>query len=70
MNILEIEGAKKDIKEMARRLGLAWEDRILLNYVVIFERLKKECRLPFSDITFKNFEQFPVDIRDYRFLLT
>jgi adenylate cyclase, class 2 len=67
---LEIEGGKKDIKDMARRLGLAWEDRILLNYVAIFERLKKECQLPFSDITFKNFERFPVDIRDYRFLLT
>jgi hypothetical protein len=34
-----------------------------------FERLKKECHLPFSDITFKNFEQFPTDIRDYRFVL-
>ena len=67
---LEIEGSKENIREMAQRLGLVWEDRVILNYITIFERLKKECNLPFSDITFKNFEQFPTDIRDYRFLLT
>lgn len=66
---LEIEGTKKDIRDMAQRLGLVWEERIILNYVTIFERIKKECRLPFSDITFENFERFPVDIRNYRFLL-
>ena len=66
---LEIEGSKENIRDMVQRLGLVWEDRILLNYIAIFERLKKECRLPFSDITFKNFEPFPTNIRDYRFLL-
>ena len=66
---LEIEGSKENIRDMVQHLGLVWEDRILLNYIAIFERLKKECHLPFSDITFKNFEQFPADIRDYRFLL-
>ena len=68
-HFLEIEGGKSDIRAMARRLGLAWEDRITLNYVTIFERIKKECRLPFSDITFENFKRFPVNLLDYRFLL-
>ena len=68
-SFLEIEGSKENILDMVQRLGLVWEDRIILNYITIFERLKKECHLPFSDITFKNFEQFPTDIRNYRFLL-
>jgi len=65
---LEIEGSQKNIREMAHRLGLAWEDRILLNYIAIFDRLKQACNLPFSNITFKNFERFPVDVRAYRYL--
>ena len=66
---LEIEGGKNDIRHMAQRLGLVWDNRILLNYITIFDRIKTECRLPFSDITFENFERFPVDVRKYRFLL-
>ena len=68
-HFLEIEGGKEDIRDMAQRLGLAWEDRITLSYVAIFERIKKECRLPFSDITFENFKRFPVNLLEYRFLL-
>ena len=59
---LEIEGSKSSIIEAARKLNLVWEERILANYLFIFEKLKDKFNLPFNDITFKNFEKYPVDI--------
>ena len=59
---LEIEGSKPRIKEAARRLGLAWEDRILANYLEIFEGLRAKYKLPFKDVTFTDFEKHPVDV--------
>jgi adenylate cyclase class 2 len=59
---LEIEGPKQSIKNAARKLGLAWEDRILSNYLAIFETLRNRFKLPFNDVTFADFEQHPVDI--------
>jgi len=59
---LEIEGPKPRIKDAARQLGLAWENRILSNYLAIFEALRKRFQLPFNNVTFIDFEQHPVDI--------
>ena len=59
---LEIEGPKLSIKNAARQLGLAWQDRILSNYLAIFEALRNRYGLPFNDVTFADFEQHPVDI--------
>jgi adenylate cyclase class 2 len=60
-NFLEIEGTPDAIQSAAARLNLDWSERILLNYLEIFSRLKKRLNLPFSDVTFDNFESNPVD---------
>ena len=68
-NFLEIEGQPKDIKDLTARLNLPWEKRILLNYIQIFEILKTEMALNFSDVTFENFNNIEVDLADYLELL-
>jgi len=62
---LEIEGQKSGIRHVSDRFQLKWEERILLNYLEIFEIIRGEENLPFMDITFDNFEKSPVDIEKY-----
>jgi adenylate cyclase class 2 len=62
---LEIEGSEKDIRAYAASLGLKWHQRILLNYLEIFEIIRKKQRLKFKDLTFKNFENVRVDAAAY-----
>jgi adenylate cyclase, class 2 len=64
-NFLEIEGDRSDIRKYADRLGLEWNDRIIENYLGIFDLLKERMNLPFSDLTFDNFSRFPVDLSDH-----
>ena len=59
--ILEIEGQKKDIRHYSARLGLNWEERILLNYLEIFDTLKDQLNLEFNDLTFENFKAVDLD---------
>ncbi|MCK4389198.1 MAG: class IV adenylate cyclase [Desulfobacterales bacterium] len=66
---LEIEGEKSRIRSLADRLGLRWEERILLNYLEIFEMIQREEDLPFRDITFENFRAKRLDITKYLSLL-
>lgn len=61
-DFLEIEGPKQSIRDAAGRLELAWRDRILTNYLSIFEMVRKEFELPFNDVTFTNFERHPVNL--------
>lgn len=61
-DFLEIEGRPQDIKSCASRLGLDWRKRILLNYIEIFEIIKKKLGLQIKDLTFKNFENLNVDM--------
>ncbi len=61
-NFLEIEGAADGIKSAAAKLGLPWRQRILANYLSIFELLRNAHALPFNDLTFDNFSRHPVDI--------
>jgi adenylate cyclase class 2 len=61
-DFLEIEGPKESIRYAADRLGLAWPDRILTNYLSIFEMVRSEFELPFNDVTFANFECYPVNL--------
>ncbi|MFZ5573466.1 MAG: class IV adenylate cyclase [Thermodesulfobacteriota bacterium] len=58
---LEIEGHRDDIRAAAQQIGLPWENRILSNYLALFDQLKKACSLPFSDITFDNFKTVTLD---------
>ncbi|MBW2565412.1 MAG: class IV adenylate cyclase [Deltaproteobacteria bacterium] len=66
---LEIEGQKSDIRDIADRIGLRWEKRILLNYLEIFEIVRREEGLGFTDITFENFETIHLDIGKHLSLL-
>ena len=59
---LEIEGTRQGIRHAARQLELTWKDRILTNYLSIFEILRQKLELPFNDVTFSNFERHPVDL--------
>ena len=68
-DFLEIEGPKQEIKNFAVQLGLQWNQRILLNYLHIFEILQNKLNLDFSDITFDNFKHIKVDLTDYLELL-
>jgi adenylate cyclase, class 2 len=62
---LEIEGHRETIPEMAREIGLDWEDRILFNYLKIFDVLKQQENLSFSDVTFENFKHLSLDFSRY-----
>ncbi len=55
-HFLEIEGSKGQIKKMASQIGLRWEKRIVIDYLSIFDIIKQQSDLPFSDVTFDNFK--------------
>ena len=60
-NFLEIEGQEEDIKNYVSSLGLQWGQRILLNYLEIFDILKGIMKLNFNDVTFDNFENIKIE---------
>lgn len=65
MKKLEIEGTEEQIKQYARRLGLQWDERILANYLEIFDFIRKNLDLKFTDVTFDNFKDVEVPIQNY-----
>jgi len=64
-DFLEIEGEKEDIRNLAHEIGLKWEKRILANYLGIFGFIRRKLNLPFSDVTFDNFENVEFDLGEY-----
>jgi adenylate cyclase class 2 len=58
-NFIEIEGPPEIIRDAARQLGLAWERRILTNYLHIFEVLRRDLDFAFNDLTFANITTLP-----------
>lgn len=64
-DFLEIEGNKGEIIEYASLLGLDWEERILFNYLELFDILKKSLDISFSDVTFENFKNVEADFSKY-----
>lgn len=64
-DFLEIEGKKESIKQLALQIGLLWEKRILLNYLAIFDILKRRLNLSFYDVTFGNFSNVRFDMAQY-----
>ena len=68
-DFLEIEGTEKQIKQYARGLGLQWDERILANYLEIFDIVRKNLDLKFTDVTFDNFKGVEVDLEPYLHLL-
>ncbi|MCU0615028.1 MAG: class IV adenylate cyclase [Desulfobacterales bacterium] len=67
---LEIEGNRENIPDMARKLGLEWEDRILFNYLKIFDVLKRQENINFSDVTFENFKHLSFDFSEHLLFFT
>lgn len=64
-DFLEIEGSPDAIRRVAEQMGLDWNERILENYLAIFDRLKAECHLDFHDVTFENFKTVELDFSRY-----
>ncbi len=64
-NFLEIEGSRKDIKQYARRLGMRWDQRIMLTYLELFDIIRKKLGLKFTDITFENFKDINPPLQNY-----
>ncbi len=62
---LEIEGSKEKIMEYAALLDLDWNERIILNYLELFDILKKSLDLSFFDVTFENFKNVGTDFSKY-----
>lgn len=64
-DFLEIEGTKESIQQLALKIGLLWEKRILLNYLAIFDIIKRQLNLSFYDVTFGNFNNIQFDMAQY-----
>ena len=62
---LEIEGDKDTIRKAAGKLGFAWEKRIVMNYLSIFNVLKEKEDLKFTDPTFENFKAISATIQPH-----
>ena len=60
-DFLEIEGGKDAIEHYSNKIGFSKRDRILDNYLALFERVKKKFGLSFSDVTFDNFKHLDID---------
>ena len=66
-NFIELEGSESAIKEVARKIGLEWDQRININYLRLFEKVKVAYNLSFSDLTFENFTGLAVNWEKMRF---
>ena len=62
-DFIEIEGTKTAIIAVTSRLGLVWDHRILLNYLEMFNIIKKHFSLSFDDVTFDNFASVSHDFQ-------
>ena len=60
-SFMEIEGDPAMIRKTAEKLGFGWKNRILANYLAIFEALKDKYNLEFNDVTFDNFRNVTID---------
>jgi adenylate cyclase class 2 len=63
-DFVELEGAEVAIRDVAGKLALDWNDRILENYLALMARLKSYHDLPFDDLTFANFAGLDVSVAD------
>lgn len=59
---LEIEGSKENIQIIAKQLGFDWQERILLNYLEIFDTINRGDGLGLSDMTFEGFRSVHADL--------
>ena len=67
-DFLEIEGDPEAIRQTVDRLELDWSQRILTNYLAIFDTLRHRLNLSFHDVTFKNFHDIHIDFSEFAHL--
>lgn len=60
-HFLEIEGRPEAIRTWTKHLQLNWDQRILSNYLSIFETIRQKAALEFSEVTFDNFKNVRID---------
>ena len=58
----ELEGEETAIRAAAEELGLAWEERVLTNYLTLFDMLRQRYALSFDDLTFDNFADLDLTV--------
>lgn len=63
-NFIELEGDEPSLKNVAAQLGLDWHQRILTNYLGLMAELQAYHNLPFTDLTFANFEDTTYSVVD------
>jgi adenylate cyclase, class 2 len=63
-DFIELEGEETQIRKMAGHLGLEWENRILTNYLALMGLVKELYNLPFDDLTFNNFANQQITLRN------
>jgi adenylate cyclase, class 2 len=63
-DFIELEGDEAAIRQLADRLGLDWDKRILTNYLALMAQLHAHHNLPFTDLTFANFNGRSYHIKD------
>jgi adenylate cyclase class 2 len=64
-DFVELEGpSDESLKAVADALGLDWSRRVLDNYLALMELARRTFDLPFSDLTFANFERHPARLAD------
>ena len=62
---LELEGRRGPIRDLAAQLGRDWEERIVLNYMQIFEIVRAGEGVESRDFVFKTFEGRQVNMEKY-----
>ena len=63
-DFVELEGEETAIRQAAEKLALAWEERVLVNYLGLLQLLRERYDLPFTDLTFENFAGAEVTVAD------
>jgi adenylate cyclase class 2 len=64
---VEIEGKDQpSIQFVAQKLDLNWENRILVDYLTLFNQLKNEQGLKMRDLTFENFKTLHITAKHMR----
>lgn len=61
---VELEGAEVNLMLVAAALGLDWGRRVTNNYLEMMEMCRRAFDLPFSDLTFADFDRRPVDMSE------
>ncbi|MBI9074287.1 MAG: class IV adenylate cyclase [Desulfatibacillum sp.] len=62
---LELEGRRSPIRELAGKLEQDWDKRIILNYMQIFEIIRKGEGIESRDFTFQAFEGHTIQMDRY-----